>query len=101
MRISGIEKIVIQDEIDTYCHQIDKVIIKRIIEKVFPMKIAFVFFYQMTTLDFVVFYDAVTQLKTMGFIDHLSWTLCGTKNEIYDDRGIASKIQEVAPDLSQ
>ncbi|WP_306418286.1 hypothetical protein [Geobacillus sp. PK12] len=64
------------------------------------MKIAFILFDQMTTLDFVGFYDAVTRLKTMGFNENLSWDLCGTKDEINDDRGITVKIQEVSPDLS-
>lgn len=65
------------------------------------MKIAFILFDRMTALDFVGFYDAVTRLKTMGFNEELSWTLCGMKDEISDDRGITVKIQEVAPDLSQ
>jgi cyclohexyl-isocyanide hydratase len=65
------------------------------------MKIAFILFDRMTALDFVGFYDAVTRLKTMGFNEKLSWTLCGMKDEISDDRGITVKIQEVAPDLSQ
>ena len=67
----------------------------------YSMKIAFILFDRMTALDFVGFYDAVTRLKTMGFNEELSWTLCGMKDEISDDRGITVKIQEVAPDLSQ
>ncbi len=67
----------------------------------YSMKIAFILFDRMTALDFVGFYDAVTRLKTMGFNEELSWTLCGMKDEISDDRGITVKIQEVAPNLSQ
>jgi len=67
----------------------------------YSMKIAFILFDRMTALDFVRFYDAVTRLKTMGFNEELSWTLCGMKDEISDDRGITVKIQEVAPNLSQ
>ncbi len=35
------------------------------------MKIAFVIFNGMTTLDFIGVYDPVTRLKTMGFISDM------------------------------
>ncbi|GAX90164.1 DJ-1/PfpI family protein [Effusibacillus lacus] len=65
------------------------------------MKVAFILFDQMTTLDFVGFYDAVTRLKTMGFNENLSWDLCGLKEQVSDDRGITVIVDRVSPDLSE
>lgn len=64
------------------------------------MKIAFILFEQVTSLDFVGFYDGVTRLKSMGFIDELSWDLCGYDEQVNDDRGITYKIDKIRPNLS-
>ena len=40
------------------------------------MKIAFVMFDDLTFLDLIGFYDPVTRLKTMGFIEDLTWDTC-------------------------
>lgn len=64
------------------------------------MKIAFILFDQMTTLDFVGFYDAVTRLKILKEKENMSWDFCSNKDQITDDRGLTMKINHVYPDLS-
>jgi len=61
------------------------------------MKIAFIMFDDLTFLDLVGFYDPVTRLKTMGFVQELSWDMCALKERITDDRGLgilASSVNE-------
>ncbi len=52
------------------------------------MKIAFVIFNNLTTLDFVGVYDAVTRLKTMGFRDDISWEICAYTETVKDNTGL-------------
>lgn len=52
------------------------------------MKIAFVVFNGMTTLDFVGVFDAVTRLKTMHFIEDLSWDICAATETVTDPAGL-------------
>ncbi|MGF9947313.1 DJ-1/PfpI family protein, partial [Priestia megaterium] len=65
------------------------------------MKVGFILFDQLTSLDFIGFYDGFTRLKTLGFKKDLTWDLCALSNEISDDRGITFKINKVSPDLSE
>lgn len=60
-----------------------------------PMKIAFLLFDGITALDFIGFYDPVTRLKTMGFINDLEWDICALKEIITDDRGLSIKADKV------
>lgn len=64
------------------------------------MKIAYILFDKMTTLDFVGFYDAVSWLRILKAKEGVSWDLCANKAEITDDRGMTIKIKHVCPDLS-
>ncbi|MCR8636011.1 DJ-1/PfpI family protein [Paenibacillus radicis (ex Xue et al. 2023)] len=64
------------------------------------MKMAFVLFDRMTTLDFSGFFEAITWLKMLNAMDDVSWHLCSTTEEIKDDRGMTIKINHVRPDLS-
>lgn len=64
------------------------------------MKMAFILFDQMTTLDFVGFYDAVTRLGILKAKEHMSWDFCSNKDQITDDRGLTMKINHVYPELS-
>ncbi|TDF90527.1 DJ-1/PfpI family protein [Paenibacillus piri] len=64
------------------------------------MKIAYILFDKMTTLDFVGFYDAVSWLKILKAKEGVTWDLCANKEEITDDRGMTIKIKHVCPDLS-
>lgn len=50
------------------------------------MKIAFVIFQGMTVLDFVGVYDAVTRLKSMGFMPDMQWDICAISDEVWDER---------------
>ncbi|WP_079476302.1 DJ-1/PfpI family protein [Marinococcus halophilus] len=64
------------------------------------MKIAFLLFNQMTSLDFVGFYDSVTRLQTMGYCPDLSWDICALEENVSDDRGIHYHIETVQPPLA-
>ncbi len=52
------------------------------------MKIAFIIFNGMTTLDFVGAYDGVTRLKTMRYIEDLSWDICSFTETVADLTGL-------------
>ena len=52
------------------------------------MKVAFVVFDRMTSLDFVGFYDPVTRLKSMKILDEFEWRICSTADQVVDDRGL-------------
>lgn len=64
------------------------------------MKLAIILFETMTSLDFIGFYDGVTRLKSMGFIDNLSWDICAYDEQVSDDRGVTYKIPCVRPNLA-
>ncbi|WP_240418719.1 DJ-1/PfpI family protein [Paenibacillus periandrae] len=64
------------------------------------MKIAYILFDKMTTLDFVGFYDAVSWLSILNVKEGVTWDLCSNKEEITDDRGMTIKIKHISPDLS-
>lgn len=65
------------------------------------MKIAYILFDKMTTLDFVGFYDAVSWLRILKAKEEISWDLCANKEEITDDRGMTIKVNHVCPYLSE
>jgi transcriptional regulator GlxA family with amidase domain len=52
------------------------------------VKIAFIIFNNMTALDFIGFYDPVTRLKSMGFLNDLEWEIVAFVDKIKDDRGL-------------
>ncbi len=52
------------------------------------MKIAFLIFDRMTTMDFIGIYDCITRLKSMGFIPDLSWEICAQSDYVSDDHGL-------------
>ena len=52
------------------------------------MRIAFVIFDRMTTMDFVGIYDCLKRLKSMKFIPDLSWKICARSDYVSDDRGL-------------
>ncbi|OMF92173.1 DJ-1/PfpI family protein [Paenibacillus sp. FSL R7-0337] len=63
------------------------------------MRMAFVLFDGMTTMDFVGFYDTVTWLAILKAKEDVSWTFCANKAEVTDDRGLTMKADEVLPVL--
>lgn len=64
------------------------------------MKMAYILFDKMTTLDFVGFFEAVSWLSILNVKEGVSWELCSNREEITDDRGMTIKIKHVYPDLS-
>lgn len=65
------------------------------------MKIAFILYDGLTTLDFVGFYDGVTRLKNMGFMADLTWDFCGVAKQVEDLSGLTLGVTKVKPDLSR
>lgn len=64
------------------------------------MKIAFVIYDGMTTLDFVGVYDPLVRLKTMGFLPGLKWEVAATTEEIKDINGLRMHPTKVGGSLS-
>lgn len=64
------------------------------------MKMAYILFDGMTTLDFVGFYDVVTRMGILKAKENVSWDFCSNKEQITDDRGLSININHVFPDLS-
>ena len=52
------------------------------------MKIAFIIYDGMTTLDFIGAYDPVTRLNTMGFLPDLQWEICAPSQTVKDGTGL-------------
>lgn len=65
------------------------------------MKIGFVIYQGMTTLDFVGVYDPLTRLKTMGFLPDLNWDICALTEQVVDNTGLKLNATAVHPSLSK
>lgn len=65
------------------------------------MKIAFVVFDQMTTLDLTGFSDVITRLSRLKPEMQMSWEFCSTKERVTDDRGMEIVVGSITPDLSE
>ena len=63
------------------------------------MKVAFVVFDRMTSLDFIGFYDPVTRLKSMKIMDDFEWRICSTVQQVADDRGLRINADTVGDSL--
>lgn len=63
------------------------------------MKVAFIIFDRMTSLDFIGFYDPVTRLKSMKIIDDFEWRICATTRQVVDDRGLRIEADAIAEPL--
>lgn len=64
------------------------------------MKIDFIIYEDMTTLDFVGAYDALTRLKTMGFMNDLEYHVCAFEPEIKTVEGMVIKPERVKNDFT-
>jgi cyclohexyl-isocyanide hydratase len=64
------------------------------------MKMAFILFDGMTSLDWIGFFEAVTRLRLMEGGENVSWDFCAVKDEVVDDRGVTCRAGRVRPDLS-
>jgi transcriptional regulator GlxA family with amidase domain len=51
------------------------------------MKIAFVIYDGLTLLDFAGVYDPLTRLKTMHFLEDLTWDVCAPKERVRSTEG--------------
>ncbi|MCK0473975.1 DJ-1/PfpI family protein [Halalkalibacter sp. APA_J-10(15)] len=65
------------------------------------MKIGFVLFDGMTSMDFARFYEAITWLAILKAKENVTWAFCADKLEVTDDRGLKMKANEVLPDLGR
>jgi transcriptional regulator GlxA family with amidase domain len=65
------------------------------------MKIGFVIFDGMTSLDFIGVYDPLTRLKTMGFLKNLTWDVCAVTEQVTDDRGLVFTPTQVGVPLDR
>lgn len=63
------------------------------------MRAAIIVFDNMTTLDFVGFYDPLTRLKSMNFMPDLEWRICARQPRVTDDRGLAVVADSVGEGL--
>lgn len=63
------------------------------------MRVAFIIFDNMTSLDFIGVYDPITRLKTMGFLNDLEWDICAVKEIITDYTSLRLMASKVKPDL--
>jgi len=68
------------------------------------MKAALIVFDNMTSLDFIGFYDPLTRLKTMKFQDDFEWKVCAhstkVNTQITDDRGLKIATDSVGESLA-
>lgn len=64
------------------------------------MKIAYVLFNGITTLDFVGIYDALSRLKALKYIPDLEWDICSFTTTVKDNFGLEIVPQKIKNDLS-
>jgi len=64
------------------------------------MKIAYVFFNDITWLDFVGIYDPVSRLKKLDYLPGLSWDFCAYTLSVADHYGLSFKPQFIDTTLA-
>ena len=72
------------------------------------MKAALIIFDNMTALDFIGFYDPITRLRTMKFLQDFEWKICAHSTtvstqvsaQITDDRGLKITADSVGESLA-
>jgi cyclohexyl-isocyanide hydratase len=52
------------------------------------MKVAFIIYDGMTSMDFIGVYDALTRLKTMKFMEDFEWEVCAHTEQVIDGSGL-------------
>lgn len=65
------------------------------------MKVAFIIYDGMTALDFVGVYDALTRLRTMGFVPDFEWDVCALGAEVRDGSGLRFVPSRVGNSLAE
>ena len=63
------------------------------------MKIAYIIFDGVTWLDFIGVYDAVSRLKSMRYMNDLSWDICSMNNTASDNFGLTIVANKVGQPL--
>ncbi|HUQ97674.1 MAG TPA: DJ-1/PfpI family protein [Chitinophagaceae bacterium] len=64
------------------------------------MKLAYILFDDVTLLDFIGVYDAVSRLKSMHYLPHLSWDICAQTPQVKDNFGLQIQATVIAPSLA-
>ncbi len=64
------------------------------------MKIAFIIFNDLTTLDFIGVYDPLTRIKTMKFSDSFEYDVCSFTDRVVSVEGLEIVPTKVRNDLS-
>ncbi|MBU5348630.1 DJ-1/PfpI family protein [Paenibacillus lautus] len=65
------------------------------------MKMAFILFHGMTSLDLIGFTEVMTRLYRIRQDLEISWDYCAMSPQITDDRGLEYVISKVRPNLSE
>ncbi len=65
------------------------------------MKIAFVIYDGITLLDFAGVYDPLTRLKTMHFLEDLTWDVCAPKENVRSTEGAVIVPDRVDNNLAE
>ncbi len=65
------------------------------------MKIAFIIFNDVTTLDFIGAYDPLTRIKTMGFSNSIECDVCSFTEKVISVEGLELVPTKVKNDLSE
>jgi cyclohexyl-isocyanide hydratase len=65
----------------------------------FAMRVAFVLFDGMTSLDFFGFFEPVTLLKSLDLLPDLEWEVCARSAEVRDDKGLTIRAGKVVETL--
>lgn len=63
------------------------------------MKTAFVVFNDLTILDFIGPYDALTRLRSMGILPEFNWDVCAVTETVQDEKGLAITPTKVGNSL--
>lgn len=64
------------------------------------MKIAYILFNGITWLDFIGIYDPISRLKSMNYIQDLSWDTCAVDVPVSDNFGLKIIPDQIKNDLS-
>ncbi|MCC7572266.1 MAG: DJ-1/PfpI family protein [Candidatus Methanofastidiosum sp.] len=64
------------------------------------MRIAFIIYNNLTTLDFVGAYDPLTRIKTMGFSNQIEYDVCSFTDRVISVEGLEIVPTKVRNDLS-
>lgn len=65
------------------------------------MKVAFVVYDNMTSLDFIGIYDPLTRIHSMNFDLDFQWKICALTPTVTDDRGLSILVDSVGEPLGE